>query len=389
MSWYFTTLSRNDIRPYGWPDLEVILLVARLLAVGEISLRMEGAALPLDKVYDTIKSPAKWRKITIHKRKTADPKAIQQARQLGKDVFAEMGPDNEDALCAFLKGRLQGWEAALNGFKPLADTGDYPGKGEITEALGVIKPLLAHDESYRFIEKFNDSRNDLLDLSDEFHNLAQFYQNQRPTWEKLRAAYGKFQLNRLELEQDEAAAASLRRMGEILKAPAPYGMLYEAEGLIQAVAQVNGRLIEQARQRVTTKISGLMEEIEKELDGVSADGNLRPQCLGPLEKLMEQAARQESVAHLNQAEHEAVRALDRAIEKIEAFATKPSVKEGTAKEPPPEKPKVTVKPRYILKPAELVASAYLETEEDMERFLKELRDRLAKAIQAGQRIQIR
>jgi len=386
---YDVITKRYAVRPYGWPDLEVILLVARLLAVGEISLRMEGAALPLDKVYDTIKSPAKWRKITIHKRKTADPKAIQQARQLGKDVFAEMGPDNEDALCAFLKGRLQGWEAALNGFKPLADTGDYPGKDEITEALGVIKPLLAYDESYKFIEKFNDSRNDLLDLSDEFNNLAQFYQNQRPTWEKLRAAYGKFQLNRLELEQDEQAAPSLRRMGEILKAPAPYGMLYEAEGLIQAVGQVNGRLIEQARKKVTTRISGLMEEIEKELDGVSADGNLRAQCLGPLEKLMEQAMRQESVAHLNQAENEAVRALDTAIEKIEVFVSKPPVKEETAKEPPVEKPKVTVKPRYILKPAELVASAYLETEEDMERFLKELRERLAKAIQAGQRIQIR
>jgi len=92
---------------------------------------------------------------------------------------------------------------------------------------------------------------------------------------------------------------------------------------------------------------------------------------------------------LNQAEQEAVRALDRAIEKIEAFVSKPPVKQETAKEPPVEKLKVTVKPRYILKPAELVASAYLETEEDMERFLKELRERLAKAIQAGQRIQTR
>jgi 5'-deoxynucleotidase YfbR-like HD superfamily hydrolase len=350
---------------------------------------MEGATLPLEKVYDHIKTPAKWRKITIHKRKTADPKAIQQARQLGKDVFAEMGPDNEDALCAFLKEKLQAWETALNSFKPLADTGDYPGKEEISEALDVIKPLLAHDESYKFIEKFNDSRDDLLDLSDEFHNLDQFYRNQRPTWEKLRSAYRRFQLNRLELEQDEQAAPSLRRIGEILKAPAPYGMLYEAEGLIQTVGEVNRVLIEQARQRVTAKISGLIEEIKKELDGVSADGNLRAQCLGPLEKLMEQATGQQSIAHLDQAEHEAVRALDAAMEKIEAFVSKPPVKEDTAKEPPQEMPKVTVKPRCIVKPAELLSNAYLETEEDMEGFLKELRERLAKAIQAGQRIQIR
>jgi hypothetical protein len=380
---------RYALRPYGWPEMEVLLLVARLLAVGEISLRMEGDTLPMDRIYDAVKTPAKWRKITLHKRKTSDPKALQQARQLGKDLFAEMGPDNEDALCAFLKEKLQAWETALNSFKPLADTGDYPGREEIADGLAVIKPLLATDESYQFIDRFNQSKDDLLDLSDEFHNLDQFYRNQRPTWEKMRSAYRRFQLNRLELEQDEQAAPSLRRMGDILKAPAPYGMLYEAEGLIQTVGEVNRELIEQARQKVTTKIVGLMEEIKKELDGVSADGNLRGQGLGPLEKLMEQAVRQESIAHLNQAKHEAVRVLDRAMEKIEAFVTRPPVTEETAKEPPVEKPKVTVKPRYILKPAELVASTYLETEDDVERFLKELRARLAKAIQAGQRIQIR
>jgi hypothetical protein len=178
-------------------------------------------------------------------------------------------------------------------------------------------------------------------------------------------------------------------MGEILKAPAPYGMLYEAEGLIQTVGQVNGRLIEQARKRVTTKISDLVEEIKKELDAVSADGHFRGQCLGPLERLLEQAMTQESIAHLGQAEQEAVKALDAAMGKIEAFVSRPPVKEGAAKEPPQEMPKVTVKPRYVLRPADLVTTSYLETEEEMEKFLRELRDRLAKAIQAGQRIQIR
>ena len=138
--------------------MEVLILVVRLLAAGEISLRMEGATLPLNKVYENIKTPARWRKITIHKRKTSDPKALQQARQLGKDVFEEMGPDNEDDLCAFLKEKLRLWETSLNSFKPLADTGDYPGREEISESLGVVKPLLANDESYKFIEKFNESR---------------------------------------------------------------------------------------------------------------------------------------------------------------------------------------------------------------------------------------
>jgi len=386
---YDVIMKRYAVRPYGWPDLEVLLLVARLLAVGEISLRIEGGTLPPEKVYENIKTPARWRKITIHKRVISKEDDRQDARQLGQELFSKMGPDNEDALFDFLQERLKAWQTSLNSFKPLADTGGYPGKEEIVDALSVIKPLLASDESYKFIDKFNQSKKDLLDLSDEFHNLEQFYENQRPTWEKLRSAFQKFQLNRLELEGNEEAAPSLKRMGEILTVPAPYGMLYEAEGLIQIVGQVNKELIEGCREKVTGRISALTEEVGRELDAISADGNLRAQCLMPLERLLEQAQKQESIAHLNQAEQEAVRALDVAIEKIEAFIRTPHVKEETAEEPPVEKPKVTVKPRCIVKPADLVDATYLETTDDIEKFLSELRERLAEAIRAGKRIKIR
>src|SRR5205807_2652601 len=35
-------------------------------------------------------------------------KAIQNARSLGKDLFAEMGPDGEDGLTTFLQNKLKG-----------------------------------------------------------------------------------------------------------------------------------------------------------------------------------------------------------------------------------------------------------------------------------------
>jgi len=383
---YDVILKRYAVRPYGWPDLEVVLLVARLLAVGEISLRMEGDTLPLDKVYGNIKTPAKWRKITIHKRKAPDPMALQNARQLGQDLFSKMGPDNEDALFDFLQGQLKAWETALSTFKPLADTGNYPGKEEIEEALAVVKPLLASDESYKFIERFNQHKEDLLDLSDEFHNLEQFYDNQRPTWEKLRSAYQRFQLNSFELERDDLAAPALRRMKEILDAPAPYKMVHEAEGLIGTVSKVNTAMVTQRRSEAVTKIDGLISEMTKELDSAQGDGGLRYSCLSPLESLHKQVEGIDSIAHLTQAEQKAMQAFDEAMGKVEEFVKKP-VKEPGIEDPPVKKPKL--KPRCIVKPADLADTTYLETPEDIDRFLDELRKRLEAAISSGQRVQIR
>ena len=119
---------RYSLRPYGWPDEEVLLLLARLVVLSEITLMMDSTLVPIDKVYEAITTPAKRRKIVIRKRETSDPKAIQNARSLGKELFAEMGPDGEDGLSTFLQTKLKDWQVALHGFKQLADTGNYPGR---------------------------------------------------------------------------------------------------------------------------------------------------------------------------------------------------------------------------------------------------------------------
>jgi hypothetical protein len=61
-------------------------------------------------------------------------------------------------------------------------------------------------------------KKDLLDLADQYHDLEHFYDHQKPTWEKLRKAHTAFQLNRLELEKDAQAGPALKRMQEILSA---------------------------------------------------------------------------------------------------------------------------------------------------------------------------
>ena len=293
-------------RPYGWPASEVGLLLARLIVLGEISLVADSAPVPLEKAYDTLTTPARWRKTTIIKRRTSDPKAIQAARNLGKDVFSEMGPDGEEALCAFLQGKLKAWETALSGYRPLAETGNYPGQEEIADGLSVTRPLLACDESYKFIERFNERKDDLLAISDDFHDLENSYEHQKPTWERLRKASERFGLNKLELERDAQAAPAVGRMQEILAAPSPYGLIKEADGLIAKVETVNAELVSQRRADAVAKIDGQVAEVSRELAAMPGDAALKAACLRPLETLRGQIERQDSLAHIGQAGQEAL-----------------------------------------------------------------------------------
>ena len=380
---------RYAVRPYGWPDEEVLLLIARLFVLGEISLVMDSTPILPEKVYEAITPPAKRRKILVVKRQTSDPKALQNARSLGKDLFSEMGPDGEDALFTFLRGKLKDWQDCLGGYKPLADTGNYPGKEEITSGLALVRKLLGVTDSFKFVGQFNGLKSELVEMAEQFHDLQHFYDHQKPTWEKLRTACQRFQLNRLALERDAQARPALHRMQDILASPSPYGLIKEVDGLVTTVGGINTGLVATQRSEALARIDGHLATITQDITKAQGDGLLRTACLRPLEALRRQVEQEESIAHITQTEGEAIREYDAAITRIEEFvrrAPEKPVGKGVGRDTvkPP-----SVKKQRVIKPADIVKTPYLETMDDVAGFLDALRLELEKAIAANERIQIR
>ena len=123
-----------------------------------------------------------------------------------------MGPDGEDGLFAFLQGKLKDWQASLNSYKPLAETGNYPGKEEIARRPDAHQQAAGRQGQLQVHRAVQPLKKDLLDFAERYHDLEHFYDHQKPTWEKLRKANERFQLNRLELERDAQAAPALQRI---------------------------------------------------------------------------------------------------------------------------------------------------------------------------------
>ena len=378
-----TITERYAKRPYGWPEFEVILLLARLIMAGDVQCVMGGAAIPKDKLYEALTSKRKWRNITIVQRATTRPEDVKQARELGLDVFSEMGPEREDALFEFLKGRLEDWREKLSQYRALADTGSYPGSAEIADSLSLLKTLIAPEDSNRFLAQVNEHESDLRDLAERFHDLDHFYEHQRPMWDKLRTASGRFKLNQMELDRDDSAGPALRRMSEILSAPNPYGLLKEAEGLIRTVREVNEELLSERRTRALATITEQTASVSAEVSTAGGDESLKTTCLTPLEDLAKQVSTHESLAHIGQAEGEAVRLKDEALNQVERYLER-KAEEGS---PVPDKP--VVKPRRVVSPGKFVKSSYLESKADVNTFLDDLRKELTDALAKNERIEIR
>jgi len=392
--------NRFTKHPYGWPDWEVILIVARLLVLGEISLVKDGDTLAVGKAYDALEKPLTWRHIALHKRRTAEPADIQGARNLGKELFAEIGPDTEDKLFQFLRSHLEVWRNNLDAYKKMADTGSYPGKDKIAIGLSLIGKLLAEKESYGFIRRLLDLQADVRGLGEDYATLNNFYESQRPVWEKARKAYGGFLVNEKELTKDDGAAKALRGLSDILASQEPFQHLKNVEGLIATIGTANEDVLSKRRDHALSIIDGHIETVRAELEAVQAEADLRNACLHRLQALRKQVEGQTSIAHIYQAQSEAEEARDAAFDTIEQAERKkvaakpqprPASEPATATQPP-VKPAPQFRKPVVVQPASIardLKKPYLETRQDIETFLDALRTRLQTLLDDEKRIEIR
>lgn len=379
-------INRYEKRPYGWPEWDSMLLLTHLLVTNEINLLLDASPLSRDRIFENIKKPSSWAKIQIIRKKTLDSHTLQRARQLGKDIFASMGPDVEEPLFHYLHQSAQQWQEQLKSFKPLADTGNYPGKKTIDQSIKLLDQLLQDKDSYSFIEKFNSSKNELRDLADDYHDLHNFYQSQKTIWIKLTDAYQSANQNRHSLDKDPDAVSVLSQIDNILKSESPYRIINQAEPLISKITDINEQLIDEKRQQSETFLNEQIQQVEKELQTVQADDKLRNDCLYTLQQYKQKISNNNSIAHLYE--------LQSFIrdEKDDAFAKIAKAMEAKREKIEPgvkDKPSPIYKKPVIIKPRELTHQTYLENEEQMDTFLDELRVKLKTAIDGGDKIEIR
>ena len=409
--------------PYGWPSWETLLLTARLLMAGEITLVMDNTAMTPDQVRDAIQTPNKWRRIQVIKKKTVDSGILQKARNLARDVFGRMPSEGEEAIHTDLGVNLQTWQKELAEWNAMASTGRYPGGESISELLVIVNKLLTHNESYERISKFVTDREDWLEQAEIHSELHYFYTSQKNVWECLQQTVRTLEPNLPELEKQPQAASALKRINTLLAAHSPFDLLSEADGLIQTATRINSELVGDRRSHALERVDERIIRVNTELEQAIATDTLKNTCLYPLQQLRQRMEKMVSVAHIFQAQtqakelqEQAIDAIDAAVEDAEqaelsrqaalavakmaeakkkaqtqAEGKQPEVKKVEQPKPPVYTPQVRNAPKKRRKIAPRTftgGKTYLEDQSDIENFLANLKDELEQALKRDERIEI-
>jgi len=378
-------------RPYGWLELEVVLLIARLAVLKEINLMVDHAPLPLDRAYEPLTATNQQKKVIVTQRQTADADLLNKAKSLAVEIFSLQVRAAEDELYQKLKQQFDIWKSDLSSYQQLAAQGKYPGGEEINHCLTELRRFVEESDSLRLINRFVDNEEQLRELAEDVRELQDFYKTQKSSWEKLREAVTQLELNSAQLVPHEKAGPALARMQEILSASRPYSMLHEAADLTHSANQVNEELVAQARTPALAEIQRLLDSVGADLDKVAAAEDLRQKTTQPFNDLKERVATQSSIAHINQYCTQAHEAYDRALVAIEAavHASTPTSPTTPGQPTTPTTAGPTIKTRRVVDAKLLWSGGFIETADDMEEFLKKLRAELEAALAAEERIQIK
>lgn len=375
--------------PWGWkPDWEVVLLVARLFMASEIKLVCEGVDLDPKSAVDPLTKSVRFKQVSLLKKKVPDTAAINRARDLYKQLFSKIAREDADGLVADLRTALGEWQSGLERHRPTASTKYHPGKEVIDTAIARIGKQLAIRDAFEFIEAMLAAKDAWLDAGDDIADVVSFYKTQLPTWHKLLDALTGFGDNRDILLKENPSATALADLEAIREHPAPYGQVSRIEALIRTVETVNDAAAQDKREQALKSIDAKLAEVQKSLDQIQADADLRNQALYPLQDLKTRVAGLISIPKILYARDQAGALLDEAMLVIETASRPAPTPPGSP--PPAGNPPVapTPKPARVIRAAELSPSIYLETEADVEAFVSRLKAELLGTIQSGKRARI-
>jgi hypothetical protein len=385
--------------PWGWrPELETVLLITRLFMAGEIKLVMEGSDLDPKSAAEPLTKAARFKQVSILKRKTADAGTRTKARDLHREIFSLQPPDEEDGLVAAYRDNLGQRKAELERAKLKAEQKHYPGTAEIAKALQAIDRQLAIRDPFEFLNAMLSSRDDWLDLAEDTHDVLSFYKTQAPVWARMLDGLVSFADNREALVKEAASAQPLADLEAIRANPRPYTQVNRIEALLSAVEKVNETLAGARREKALLSVDAKIQEATQALNQAQAEPGVRNTVLRPLQEVKTQLAALVSIPRIMYLQQRAGELLDDAMDKIAAEAAtaakaKASVKPlplstsgGTPPPPPPVVP--AAKPIRVVRTADLGTKTYLETEQDVDTYVAKLRAELMAAIASGHRARI-
>jgi hypothetical protein len=371
-------------KPYGWSDMTISGLVATLFAKDEIKLRFQKTYLVLKK--ETAEEIVRYLirkdsadKLVLEIREKTNIEVIKAVRAILRDVFEKMNiPDKENDLFEFTHSLFTSEYRELEQIEGrYTEEPRFPGKKKIKEYASYLNAVLNVTDPSAFLQSIAEEKDELIRLRDEVEPVTSFFGGNKV--EIFRRVLKKLEVFKRDLQfMDEGIKSKVQVIETIIGSEEPYSDIKSLPPLENEIENALSEILSTLKEETFNEIEDITVELEKEMSSHSVlsqefiDSVL--QSFHSFKKRISEAKDcvfvQAQSTTLNSLHSEAYKKITNQLQILRERESGPDEK------PVPVRATRFIKDTSIFKTRDTIKS-----EEELDKYLKELRASLLKLLE--------
>lgn len=261
--------SRYSGIPYGWKEIDIAAVVARLIYDQKVTIRYAGSTIQPDnpKLPDMLRKKSEIGKTSISKRQMITATKMRAVKELLREYFDVMDvPDDEDGLVAFVVQKFTDLKDHYLKLKGRYDGHKYPEQNLVLASIDQMDKILSQrKDNIALIDAILKEEDNLFDNKEKMQRVEGFFKNQVQVFDaavKMEEDL-KNDLNYLRKEEEANEALNQIRLITVVQSDPKsiYRRIPELNGLMDKVREGHGRLLDDKRAELLEIIRQCMEEV--------------------------------------------------------------------------------------------------------------------------------
>ena len=387
-----TLQSRYQSIPFGWKEIDIAAIVARLIQAQRVTVKHSGQTIqPNDNhLVDYLRKKSEIGQTNVSIRETIPARKMKQVKDILKDYFDVMDiPADEDGLVAYIVKSFNDEKIHLEELKKQNDSAVHPGASEIEEALSYVnKVLLAKDDNIALVNTVCELGDDLLDSKESMEDVENFYATQIKLYDNA----SKTRLNVITYERDylydiPVVREAVDQITDIIKITDNfrYNRIPQLNDCISIIEEEKSHVVDSKKKELNNLINSCMSEVKYKADSSVKLKDILASAKDQFNRKKDEVNRMSGLVALDAKKNTITDLKDKIISDMDKVLNQ----EKVSKNDKPVTPKKRKKQVRQLQRAVVFSQANLSSAADVERYLANIKNRLLSYINDDEDIEIK
>lgn len=260
--------SRYQAIPYGWRELDIACVAARLIYEQKVTVKYAGATIqPTDpRLPDMLRKKSEIGKTSISKRQVVSAARMKSAREFLREYFDVMDvPDDEDGLIRFIIEKFTEKKSGYTALNARYEGKTYPDRPLVQTAISLMDTVLSQQkDNIALVNCILEKQDSLLDNKDDMQQVESFFKNQVAVFDAAVRMEADLRNELDYLSKEEASSKALnqiRLIAVMQQGKFDYRRIPELNDLMAAVKEGHDRLLEAKRGELLEIVRQCMEAV--------------------------------------------------------------------------------------------------------------------------------